>query len=74
MTETIIVAIITFIGGLVGNFIVNNKHQALISYRLEQLEKKVDLHNQVIERTYDLEKRASVLENDVNDLKKEAKG
>lgn len=69
MTETIIVAIITFIGGLVGNYIVNNKHQALIAYRLEQLEKKVDLHNQVIERTYDLEKRASVLENDVDDLK-----
>ena len=74
MAETIIVAIITFIGGLIGNFIVNNKHQALIAYRLEQLEKKVDLHNQVIKRTYELEKRASVLENDVNDLKKEAKG
>lgn len=74
MAETIIVAIITFIGGLIGNFIVNNKHQALIAYRLEQLEKKVDLHNQVIERTYDLEKRASVLENDINDLKKEIKG
>lgn len=37
----------------------------LITYRLDQLEKKVDKHNQVIERTYELEKRADVLEEKV---------
>lgn len=74
MTETIIVAIITFVGSLIGNFLSNNKNSALIAYRLEQLEKKVNLHNQVIERTYQLEKETSLLENDLNDLKKELKG
>ena len=34
----------------------------LISYRLEQLEHKVDQHNTMIERTYELERRADVLE------------
>lgn len=34
----------------------------LISYRLEQLEQKVDQHNTLIERTYELERRADVLE------------
>lgn len=34
----------------------------LISYRLEQLEHKVDAHNSLIERTYELERRTSVLE------------
>jgi predicted transcriptional regulator len=34
----------------------------LISYRLEQLEQKVDRHNTLIERTYELERRADVLE------------
>jgi hypothetical protein len=34
----------------------------LISYRLEQLEAKVDKHNNLVERTYDLERRAAVLE------------
>lgn len=34
----------------------------LISYRLEELEKKVDKHNTLIERTYALERRADVLE------------
>ena len=41
------------------------KHEAnimLVSYRLEQLEHKVDVHNQVIERTYALERRADVIE------------
>lgn len=41
------------------------KHEAnivLISYRLEQLEKKVDLHNNIIERTYNLEKKTEVIE------------
>ena len=38
------------------------KHDALQAYRIEQLEKKVDKHNQVIERTYDLERRADLNE------------
>lgn len=34
----------------------------LISYRLEQLEQKVDRHNNLIARTYELERRADVME------------
>lgn len=34
----------------------------LISYRLEELEKKVDKHNNLIERTYALERKTDVLE------------
>ena len=40
----------------------NQDNIVLISYRLEQLEKKVDKHNNMIERTYNLERRADVLE------------
>lgn len=40
----------------------HNDNIVLISYRLEQLEQKVDKHNNLVERTYDLERRASVLE------------
>lgn len=40
----------------------HNDNIVLISYRLEQLEQKVDKHNNLIERTYDLERRAAVLE------------
>lgn len=67
MPETIIVALIAFIGSLIGNYLSNNKNQALIAYRLEQLEKKVNLHNNVIERTYELEKKVEVIETKLDD-------
>lgn len=43
----------------------DKKHEAnimLISYRLEQLEKKVDLHNNIVERTYKLEEQSTLLD------------
>jgi hypothetical protein len=60
MTETIIVAILSLCGTLVGAYMANRKSTALIAYRLEQLEEKVNKHNSVIERTYALEERVSV--------------
>lgn len=40
----------------------NSKTVALIDYRLEQLEKKVDKHNSVVERTYKLEELTALQE------------
>ena len=40
------------------------KHDELQAYRIEQLERKQDKHNNLIERTYELERRA-----DINDEK-----
>jgi len=62
MAETIIVAIISFAGTLCGVYFANRKSTALIAYRMEQLEKKVDKHNTVIERTYRLEESTKVLD------------
>lgn len=42
----------------------------LVQYRLSQLEKKVDKHNSVVERTYKLEGAVQELQHDVRDLKK----
>ena len=36
------------------------KRDALQAQRIEQLEKKMDKHNQLIERTYELEKRVDL--------------
>lgn len=55
----IIVAALALIGTLVGSVLSSNKTTALISYRLDQLEKKVEKHNTVVERTYKLEKDLS---------------
>lgn len=59
---SIIVGVLTLIGALCGTYFANRKSAALMEYRLEQLEHKVDLHNSVIERTYRLEESISLLE------------
>jgi len=66
MTETGIVAIavaaISLVGNLVGSFLAHKKSTAIIIYRIDELEKKVQKHNNLIERTFQLEKRCEVLE------------
>ena len=65
MTDTVIVALLSLAGTLAGAYLANRKSTALIAYRLEQLEEKVNKHNQVIERTYKLEKQEALLEEKV---------
>lgn len=60
MWETIIVGVLSLMGTWGGAYLANKKSSALIAYRLEQLEEKVNKHNGVIERTYALEQRVSV--------------
>lgn len=53
MPDTVTVAVLSLIGTLIGSF----GGTQLIKYRIEQLEKKVEKHNSVVERTYLLEKK-----------------
>lgn len=62
MTESIIVAVITGGFSLLGVYLANRKSAALMEYRLEQLEKKVDKHNNLVERMYAAEERAELHE------------
>lgn len=45
----------------------------LITYRLEQLEKKMTLHNNVIERVYALERDTAVMQEQIKDLEEAEK-
>ena len=70
MSEAVIVAILALIGTLGGTFggiITANK---LTNFRIEQLEKKVEKHNNVVERVYILEKHEAVIEEELEHLKK----
>ena len=60
--ESIIVAVLALAGTLAGTYFANRKSAALIAYRLESLEEKVNKHNQVVERTYRLEERTELQE------------
>lgn len=51
--------------------LINNAQQAkqtrnLLEYKLNELTKRVDKHNKVVERTYALEKRAEVQEKEIH--------
>ena len=70
MSDTLIVAVLSLVGTLSGAYIANKKSTALIAYRLEQLEDKVNKHNNVIERTYKLEKQEALLEEKIEHLEK----
>lgn len=72
MSDAVIAALSalgTGILSLIGVYFANRKSSALIAYRLEQLEKKVDKHNKVVERTFILEGQVTELQHDVRDLK-----
>lgn len=62
MNETILVAVLSMIGTLIGTFGGIMTSQKLISYRIEQLEKKVEKHNNVVERVFRLEDNAQLIE------------
>lgn len=65
MSETIIVAILSLIGTLVGSLLGIVAANKLVIYRIEQLEKKVEKHNNVLERVYDLEKSEAVIKEEI---------
>lgn len=66
MTDSVIVALLSLAGTLVGSFAGILAANKLVNYRLQQLEKKVDKHNSVVERTYELEGRMDKLENEIH--------
>jgi uncharacterized protein YcaQ len=62
MSETIIVAVLSLLGslgGTLGGIALNSK---LSNYRIEQLEKKVDKHNNLIERMFHAEEAITVMD------------
>lgn len=64
MQDTIVVAILSLIGTLAGSF----GGTQLVKYRIEQLEKKVEKHNSVVERTFLLEEKMKVANHRIEDL------
>ena len=66
MTDTVIVAIISLLGTLLGSF----GGTQLVKYRIEQLEKKVEKHNSIVEKTYILEEKVKVANHRIGDLER----
>lgn len=67
MIEAIITGAVAIIVCMINNAVqhkatqeANNTTVALIEYKLDQLEKKVDLHNNAVERLYAVEQKIAV--------------
>ena len=65
MNTEIVVALIALAGSGIGTFAGIVTSAKLTTYRIEQLEKKVDKHNTVIERTFKLEEAQAVLQEQI---------
>ena len=72
--ETVIAAVIsgvvTLVVCLVNNRAEAEKTRALLDYRLSELEKKQDKHNNLMERTFRLEGKMDEVSHEIHDLKK----
>ncbi len=69
MNDVIITSLISLVGTLVGTFggiLVSSK---LTNYRIEQLEKKVEKHNSMVERMYVAETEIKDIKEDIKNLK-----
>ena len=69
MSEPILVAFITLVGsgiGTIGGILASSR---LTNHRLKELEKKVEKHNKIVERTYKLEGQMREAEHDIMEMK-----
>jgi hypothetical protein len=65
MSDTLLVAILSLVGTLIGSLSGILTANKLVVYRIEQLEKKVEKHNSVIERTFKLEEDVNFLKDNL---------
>lgn len=76
MTEAVIVAVVTGLFAIIGQYILAHNQckqrevedarwQQKIMDRIDAIEKKIEVHNNYIDRTYELEKKVAVLEQKV---------
>lgn len=73
MTSEIIVGVLSLIGTLCGTFTGIITSTKLTNYRIEQLEKKVEKHNSVVERTAVIEDNLKSVWHTIDDIKEDVK-
>lgn len=71
MDSAVLSALFSLLGTLIGTFGGILTGSKLMNYRIEQLEKKVEKHNNVVERMYQAEGHIEELQHDVRDIKKQ---
>ena len=65
MSDTVIVGLLSLLGTGIGGVISVLTANKLTNYKIEQLQKQVEKHNTIIERTYKLEENAAVMDEQI---------
>jgi outer membrane murein-binding lipoprotein Lpp len=65
MWTTIGAALISAAAAILVSVIQHRKSTALIEYKVDELKKEVEKHNNLVERTFELEKDVEVIRNDI---------
>lgn len=69
--SNIVIAGISLLGTIIGTFGGILTSTKLSNYRIEQLEKKVEKHNSIVERTYVIEGDIKTIQTEVEEIKQE---
>lgn len=69
MSDSVIVALLSLVGTILGSGLGVVASQKLTQFRLEQLEHKVEAHNNLVERMYQVEGKLEECVHDIKDLK-----
>lgn len=69
MSPTLLSAVFSLFGTLIGTFGGILTGSKLMNYRIDQLEQKVEKHNHLVERMYRAEGHIEELQHDVRDIK-----
>lgn len=65
MTETIVVALLSLAGTMIGSVVAVATSSSLTNYKIEELKKQVEKHNSLVERTFRLEEHVSVIDEQI---------
>lgn len=71
--SSVVVAVISLVGTLFGTFGGILTSAKLSNYRIAQLEKKVEKHNSVVERTYNLEGDVKTIQVEIEEIKEDVR-
>ena len=69
IVEVLIGGLCGAVPNIIATITTNKKTSAIMDYKIEELTKKVNAHNNLIDRMYHVETRVAVIEDELKDRK-----
>jgi hydrogenase maturation factor len=69
LTIAIVSGLCVAVPSVIATITANKKSSAITDFKIEELTKKVNIHNNLIDRMYKVETRVAVIEDEIKDRK-----